>query len=189
MDQPRYRSASVNGEGWDDLLAALAGWAASDRASVAAGARTRRRWLARQAAEAASLAGVLLDLAERQAWATIETDGQGYQGQLVAATASLCVLRMASSEAALIALPAISAVITERTRPIGDRIPPLDLDLAGALAALAADRPFVRLDVSGGKRVAGVLDSVGADLVVLHLDGQPPTTAVMPINAVSACLL
>jgi hypothetical protein len=192
MDQPRYRSASVNREGWDDLLAALADWAAGDRSSTAAAARTRQRWLARQAAEAASLAGVLLDLAERKAWATVETDAQSFQGQVVAAATALCVLRLASSEAALIALPRISAIITARTLPIGDRTPPLDLDLAGALAALAADRPFVRLDVSGGKRVAGGLESVGTELVVLHLEGhegEAPSTALIPLDAVSACIL
>jgi hypothetical protein len=179
----------VDGDAWDELLASLAGWAAEDRASEAARRRSRRRWLSRQVAEAATLAGVLLDLAERRAPVTIDTVGGSHDGQLVAAATELCILRTSAQDAVLIALPAVIAVTSDLIVPVGDRTPPLELDLAAALSALAADRPTVRLELLGGKRVAGMLDTVGVDLISLELGPNPRRTALIPLDAVSACLL
>jgi hypothetical protein len=188
MVRSRYRPA-VDGEAWDELLAALAGWSADERVREAARSRARRRSLGHQAAESATFAGVLLDLAERRASVTITTVGGRHDGQLVAAATGICVVRSAAGEAALIALPAITHVTTGPVLAIGERTPPLELDLAGALAAMAADRPTVRLELVGGERVAGVLDTVGTDLVSLHSNGEPRQTALIALDAVSACLL
>jgi hypothetical protein len=200
MPWSRYRPG-VDSDGWDDLLTALAGWAADERAASAARSRTRRRWLSRQATETATLAGVLLDLSERRADVTIDTVGSRHRGRLVAVATELCVLRTADGGAALVALPAVTHLTTGSTgsngsitsitsiTPIGDRTPPLELDLAYALTALAADRPAVCLELLGGNRVAGTLHSVGTDLVSVQVDGPPPETALIALDAVVACLL
>jgi hypothetical protein len=188
MVRSRYRPA-VDGEAWDELLSALAGWSADERVREAARSRARRGSLGRQAAEAATLAGVLLDLAERRAEVTITTVGGRHAGQLVAAATGVCLVRTAAREAALIALPAVTHITTGQVLAIGERTPPLELDLPGALAALAADRPSVRLELLGGERVEGVLDTVGIDLVSLHAHGEPRQTALIALDAVSACLL
>jgi hypothetical protein len=98
-------------------------------------------------------------------------------------------LRTSAQDAVLIALPAVIALTSDLTVPVGDRTPPLELDLAAALSALAADRPTVRLELLGGKRVAGMLDTVGVDLISLELGPNPRRTALIPLDAVSACLL
>jgi hypothetical protein len=72
---------------------------------------------------------------------------------------------------------------------MGDRTPPVDLDLAGALAALTADGPAVRLELLSGERVAGVLATVGIDLVSLHPDGDPRQITLIALDAIAACLL
>jgi hypothetical protein len=188
MVRSRYRPA-VDGVAWDQLLAALAAWSADERAGEAARSRARRRSLGRQAAESATLAGLLVDLAERRASVTIATAGGRHEGQLVATASGICVVHLAAGDAALISLAAITHVTTPQILAIGERTPPLDLDLAGALAALAADRPSVQLELSGGERVAGVLDTVGVDLVSLQCHGPPRQTALIALDAVSACLL
>ena len=51
--------------GVDRLIGDLRRWAADARASDAARARSRQRWLRRQAEEESTLAGIALNLAER----------------------------------------------------------------------------------------------------------------------------
>jgi hypothetical protein len=142
-----------------------------------------------QATESATLAGALLDLAERRESVTIHTAFASHEGQLVAATRQLGALRLADGGAALIALPAITAVSPLPAWPVGEREPALDLDLADVLAALAADRPSVCLELDGGKRIVGVLEAVGTELVALHLDGDAPGRALIALHAITACLL
>src|SRR5207249_2288632 len=57
----------------DDLLARLGRWREDQDAAEAARSRTRERWLRQQAAEAARLSAVALDLAERGTPVTVST--------------------------------------------------------------------------------------------------------------------
>ena len=174
----------------DGLLEELRRWAADEEAAGVARSRSRARWLRQQAAESATLAGVLLDLAERRAVVTIETSGRAHTGRLATVSTGICVLEEIADEhhqLALIGLPAITMLVPP-VETLGDRVPDLQLDMAGALAGLAGDRPTITLELRGGKRVTGVLEIVGVDLITLRLDGGG-TVGQLAINAVAACLL
>jgi hypothetical protein len=175
------------------LLGELRRWAADEQVDELARSRSRARWLRQQAAESATLVGLLLDHAERRTIVTIETTGRTHTGRLLAASTGLCVLDDIDDEQyrlALVALPAITLVggPVEPPGSLGDRVPHLRLDLAGALAGLAGDRPSVCLELQGGKRVTGVLESVGVDVIALRTDSQVGV-AQLAVNAVCACLL
>jgi hypothetical protein len=184
----------VEGEGFErpvfeGLEEALGRWAADQRAGAAADARRRERWLRQQAAESATVPGVLLDLAERWAPVRIDTNGGPHQGRVEAVTSGLCALRRPDRGIALIALPAVTAVHTEVQLAAGDRSPEVQLDMAGALAALSADRPEVTLELTGGAHVTGALHTVGIELASLCVGRDPPArTVVVVIEAVTACL-
>jgi hypothetical protein len=178
-------------DGTDGLLSELRRWATDQRVAEAARSRSRQRWLRQQAAEAATLLGVLVDLAERRATVTIEVAGQDLTGRLIAVSTGLGVLdSIDDSEhaVALVALPAIT-VLHACGDALGDRAPGLRLDLAGALAALAGDRPRVSLLVVGGKRVTGVLESVGIDVIGLRVNARAGSVVQVAVNAICACLL
>jgi hypothetical protein len=185
----------VEGEGFDPPLFegledALGRWAADQRAAAAAGARRRARWLGHQAAESATVAGVLLDLAERWAVVRIETAGGSHEGRVEAVTSGLCALRRADRGITLIALPAVTAVHTGARTATGDRSPELHLDMAGALAALSAERTEVSVELLGGTRVRGGVQAVGLELVSLRVGLEPAAEiVVVVVDAVTACLL
>ena len=65
----------MGGPGTDEFWAELTRWAASERASAAAADRARGRALADQSAATATLAGVLVDLAEQGAPVAIGLKG------------------------------------------------------------------------------------------------------------------
>jgi hypothetical protein len=185
----------VEGEGFErplfeGLEDALGRWAGDQRAGAAAGARRREHWLRQQAAESATVTGVLLDLAERRAAVRIDTTGGPHQGQVEAVTSGLCALRQPDGGIALIALPAVTAVHTGLRLATGDRSPEVRLDMAGALAALSADRPEVTLELTGGAHVVGTLHTVGIELASLCVGREPAASAVVVVvDAVTACLL
>src|SRR4051794_33006318 len=125
---------------FDDLL---------DRArgDDAARQRTRERWLKQQAAEAATLPGTLLDLAEAGVGVGISTvDGRAHQGEISGIATEFVALRTGGGTV-LIVVDAIVAVrpraSTQGTIASGDRPPPLDLTLQEALVDAAGDRSRV----------------------------------------------
>jgi hypothetical protein len=60
-----------------------------------------------------------------------------------------------------------------------------ELRLADVLGELAADRERVQLVTKAGDdAVAGVLRSVGQDVVVVRVDGDPVATAYVPLRAI-----
>jgi len=121
---------------------------------------------------------------------TVEVSGRSHTGRLVAVSTGLCVLEEIDDEdhhLALVALPAITMVVPP-VEASGDRVPELQLDIAGALAGLAGDRPTICLELKGGKRVTGMLETVGVDLVTVRVGGAGAIRQ-LAINAISACLL
>src|SRR5204863_961971 len=91
-------AVATDDHGVERLIGDLGRWAADSRASDAARARTRERWLRRQAAEEATLPGVALDLAERGDAVVLKTtSGRAHRGRLVAVARDVWVLRSDAS--------------------------------------------------------------------------------------------
>lgn len=174
----------MDGEDFDALIAAMGAWAADQRAEEAAAGRSRTGWLRRQAAEAATLSGVLVDLAERAAPVTLETLSGPYDGQVEVVTTGLCGLRRPEGGVTLVALSAVTALRGPDRLATGDRTPALTLDMAGALSALSVDRTMVTVALPGGTRVAGLVETVGTQLVCLSDDHG---SVLVALEAVTAC--
>jgi hypothetical protein len=174
----------VDGEDFDALAAAMGRWGAEQRAEDAARARRRVGWLRRQAAETATLAGVLVDLAERSAPVTLETIGGRYEGQVEVVSTGLCALRRGDGGVTLVAMNAVTALWGPDVVASGDRTPSLQLDMAGALTALAADGNRVTVGLAGGAEATGVVETVGVELVCLAGDQG---SVLIALDAVTAC--
>jgi hypothetical protein len=173
----------------DRFGAALERWAAEARVADAAERRARERWLARAAEEDATLVGVLTDLAERRLPVVVAScTGRRHQGAISAIGTDFVALRSAAGEQVLVSLEAIRSV---RTAPQvgeawGDRATRAGLDLAGALAGLAADRERVLVVTrEGAEVVAGELRGAGRDVLVLRTEGAHGAVAYVPLGAVA----
>jgi hypothetical protein len=165
-----------------DLEGRLERWAAEARVDEAARLRTRERWLRRQAEEESTLAGVLADLLEAGRAVTVHTrSGRRHRGPVRAVGADFVAVG-ATPGPALVALGAVASL---RTHPgeapvLGDREVAGSLRLADVVAGLAEDRERLVLVTSDGDALAGVLVSVGRDVVLLR-GGEPPTTCYVPL--------
>jgi hypothetical protein len=176
----------VRGDGAASFASHLDRWVAEARVDDAALQRSRERWLREVADQEATLGGVLTDLAERRAGVTIDAGGRRHTGVIGAIGADFVALHGARGPDVLLPISAVGVV---RTAPavaaaVGDRMVVTELRLADVLAELAADRERVRLVTSGGQAAAGVLRSVGHDVIVLRTDGEQPGTAYVPRAAV-----
>jgi hypothetical protein len=171
----------------------LARWSAEARADAAAAARAKERWLRHQAGEDATLAGLLVDLAERRMPAVVVVDGdRRHWGTLTAVGADYVLLREAADRDVYVALAAISAVrpdavaTGDTATPPGSRPVEADSQFAAVLATLAADRPRVAITAFGTSEAwRGELRGAGRDLVVVHLDGGARSTAYIPVAAIA----
>ncbi len=188
----------------DRLLGDLGRWAADARASDAASARSRERWLRRQAAEEATLPGVALDLAERgEAVVLKTTSGGAHRGRLVAVARDVWVLRSDASYGpedsggvAGATFVAADAVASVRAQPgaggnpapaaAGARPVSLAASMADILTELAVEQPRIRIVVAGDpEAMVGQLRSAGVDVVTLSLAGEPPTTVYVRLGSLS----
>jgi hypothetical protein len=186
--------AGTDGEGGynaDEVVAAFARWAAAEQRVDAASARARQRWLDQQATEAATFVGLLVDLAEAPAVVTFAL-GEPH-GDLVGRVAGVgrdfVVVEERSGRVTLVSLAAVDAVRVDGARPAstGDRAAPVELDLAGALAALSADRAGARLRLAGGQIVSGDLVGVGIDVAIVRPAGPARASIYVPLSAVLTC--
>jgi hypothetical protein len=160
------------------------------RADDAGRGRGRERALRRQAEEDASLAGSLLDLAERGGPLTVlTTTGRRHSGSLLALGGDFAVVRTAAGLDVFVVLAAVASV---RPGPsaaaAGDRPTPSRTLLLDVLATAAPDRPRVSLVVAG-ESLSGELRAVGTDVVTLLLDGPERATAYVAASAVSEAVL
>jgi hypothetical protein len=179
------------------LWAELSIWAGDQRADEAASGRAREAWLRRQAEDAASLVGVLVDLAERRADVVIHLAAAGehtVRGTIDAVGTDFVAVMQPAGPTSLIAIGAVGGVRSlgslAAVEATGDRLAPLRTGLVDALALLAGDRAAVRLVlVPSGQSVAGQLRSVGTDVVTVRLDTVPPSTIVVALGAVGLCQL
>jgi hypothetical protein len=187
--------------GVDRLWAALSGWAADARADDAARSRAREGWLRRQAVAEATLAGLLVDLAEHQVEVIIDLAAGDHtaRGRLRAVGQDFAVLATRAGHLSLVASAAVLGVrpvaATNLPEPSGSRLPPLATGLVDALALLAADRPLVHLVLApAGRTVTGQLISVGTDLVTVQpagaragQRGAAPVAVAVAIAAIATC--
>jgi len=151
---------------------------ADERAATAAQRRARERNLRAAALTDATLAGVLLDLAERGERVTIRTAfGRSITGHITLVAQDGLVLEGPLGTSYL----RFDGIATVRCRdarlpaePSGDRCPPRAASLAALLAELALERPRVAVAVAGeGSVVNGELRAVGADVVTVNVADAP----------------
>ena len=173
--------------GVDGLLADLARWAADQRVDEAVAARERERWLRQQSDEQARLTGIALDLAEQRATASVSTvSGRQHRGTVVTVGEDFLALAPGAGALVLVAFAAVAVLRPSPGRPggAGDRSPPQSAWLADVLSGLAAQRAHVRIGV-GSEQLSAELRAVGADVVTLLVDGEPPATAYVRLASVS----
>jgi hypothetical protein len=168
-------------------------WAADARAREAADARVRERWLRAQASEEASLAGVLLALAERRETVVVTTStGRRHRGvvtgvgvdfvvvEVPAGTSTLVVLaavgdvRVAAEDggpASRVATTGASSSDRAGTSDDGLATTTLGVRLGDVLAQAAGQRPRVTVH-AGTTSVVGELRAMGGDVLTLRTDGD-----------------
>ncbi|HZA78617.1 MAG TPA: hypothetical protein VE623_19735 [Acidimicrobiales bacterium] len=182
-------AAGMLGEG---LAARIDRWAAEARVDEAARRRAREHWLRHQAEEEASLSGVLTDVAERRTPVILHVrGGRQHRGDVRAVGRDFVALRSGATET----IVALDAVVSVQTRPgeapaIGDRPITTALRLSDVLAELAGERsPALLVMADGDEAVAGIVRSVGTDVVVVRLAGDAPGTAYVPLGAITEVVL
>lgn len=175
----------------DGFARALERWAADAVVDEAARQRTRQRWLRAQAEEESSLAGTLLDLAERGRAVSLEVGTHRLRGRIVGIGGDFLALRSDRDQHVLVRLEAIEVVRAEPGGPavVGDRAAVVEAGLAGVLGPLAAERPEVLVRTRSGATTRGELRHAGVDVVHLRLPGDPPTPAWLPIAALDVVVL
>ena len=90
---------------------ALERWVAELRAGDAAADRRRVDWLARQAADEATIVGVLADLAERDRPVLLEmSTGRRIKGQITLVSDAVCALHSSLGADVVVAVDAICSV-------------------------------------------------------------------------------
>jgi hypothetical protein len=168
----------------DRLLADLAAWQADQRTEDAAQARARERSLRLQAEEEATLAGLLVDAAERgEPVVVMVQGGRTHRGQVAAVGADYVAVRSGRGRLAFVALGAVGAVRASGPPASGAR-PAGTTDLVDVLARLAEDRPRVQV-VTAGEVLNGELVAVGHDVATLRLDNAEPPLAYVALASVS----
>ncbi|MCU4183921.1 hypothetical protein K6U06_06075 [Acidiferrimicrobium sp. IK] len=180
---------------WDptEFGVALARWASERAADESAAARSRERWLRRQAGEAATLTGVLIDLAERGVTVTVTVRSGSYTGRVVGVGRDFCLV--AGRAAVLVALGAVVSLApldeaggSSFAEPGGDREAPLDVALDDVLGMLAAELSPVRMVLSGGASVAGSLSAAGEGILTCRLEGAGRRHVTVVTAAVEICI-
>ena len=135
---------------------------------------------------------MLADVAERGMPVAVHVrGGRRHRGEVRALGSDFVALRSGDADV----IVALAAVTSVRTSPgeastIGDRSMATSLRLVDVLAGLAAERAAVSLVMAGGDDVvAGVLRSVGQDVVRVRVVGAPAATAYVPVGAIVEVLL
>ena len=177
------RRVAGDDDGVDAFLAAL-GHPDDERAAASARSRSQRRWLHQLAAESSTLAGVLLTLAERGDEVAVRCGPWTHQGRLRSVTQALAMMESADA-VALLTVAAVT-LVEASTEVTDDRMPEAGPDLDEVLAALAPERPAVRLQLRDGTEVAGTLLGVGKDAAQVRLTSS---VATVRLSALAACVL
>jgi hypothetical protein len=162
-------------------------WLAELRVDDDAKARVRRHWLRTAAEEDASLAGVLLDLAERHVPVGLLTAaGRRHHGEVAVVGADFVALRTGRERHVLMPFGTLVSVrpAADATAPVGDREPGSALELVDVLIGLAAERLDAAFLLASGDRLTGQVRSVGQDLLVVRTEGSAAPTVYVALDAV-----
>ena len=163
-------------------LGDLERWAADARAREAADARVRERWLRAQAEEEASLAGVLVALAERRETVVLTTGvGRRHRGVVAGVGLDFAALRAPAGTTTLVTLAGVGdvRVVEEATgrkaAPAATGAPDerpgaLGVALVDVLGQAAGQRPRISVQTGAGV-VVGDLRAVGRDVLTVRTDG------------------
>jgi hypothetical protein len=169
-------------------------WADQLRSDAAAQLRRREHWLRRQAAEDASVAGVLVDHAEHGSTLAITTrSGNRHVGRVRGAGSELVTLELTGARV-VIELDAIDTIRAlpgsdhRAPTPVGHRSRADDTSMAEVLALAGDGRTDVTLVTRSGECVAGELVAVGRDLAMVRPPEDGPLVYV-PVASVSEALL
>jgi hypothetical protein len=186
----------AGGRDAEAIIESFARWAADDRARAAAAARTSERWLRQQDAEAATVAGTLVDLAEAGSEVTLIVGSRRLAGRLVGVASELCVIEARSGVASVVATTHLTAVVPAAGTGRGHRDGPatggrgaaMTTTLVDALAGFTAEGAPVRLWLAGGETLTGELIATGVDVVTLRLQTGTGTRAraYAPVRAIEA---
>jgi hypothetical protein len=175
----------------DAAIVNLARWAADSKTEAAADSRVRQTWAQRQAEDEATLASVLVGLAERKAMVAVHTvTGSTVRGA-VAGLGVDYVAVVSSNQLALLPTAAIQWVRPEGPAPtaaFGDRAAPQGR-LVGVLSNLAAEGTELRF-VTGTESLVGELVGVGEDvLTVRPTGGHAGQVVYVPVASLSEASL
>lgn len=155
-------------------------WAHRLRGDAAAQLRRREAWLRRQAADDASLSGVLVDHAENGSLVALTTQaGSRHLGRVRGAGAEVVVLEVGRTRVVVTidTVATVQAVREEERRtvsPVGHRVGDDGTTLAHLLSHAVADRPEVTLVMRSGQVVAGELEAVGRDVAIVRPPDRSP---------------
>ncbi len=166
-------------------------WAAEATVDEAARARLRTHWLRIQSAESATLAGTLLDLAERGRPVVVEVGEHRVHGTLVGIGGDFVAMRADRGRHVVVRTSAIDLIRAEPggVDVVGDRPPLLDLELDGVLGPLAAERPVVVVRTRTGATTRGQLRGAGTDVIRVRVDGEEPTPTWVPTAAIALVVI
>lgn len=174
--------------GGPDIMSALTRWAAEAAVDEAAQARSRRRWLQRQAEEETTFASVLADLADRGRPVLVQmANNRRHRGSIEVLGVDFVGIRTDTGVDVLAALDRIASV---RGGPrdeaaLSGRSVAMRLRLSDAVAAMAEERPRVTVATAADGAVNGDLRSVGQDVVTIRVDGDTRANVYVPIGAIS----
>ena len=168
---------------------------ADARVDDAASARERAQWVIRRAEEDATLAGALVDLAERRAPVRLQLRGGREIVGTPVALGRDCVAVATAAGQAFVRLRHLIAVrngphqgFVPSGTPVGAPHP-----LARTLHDMVCDATAERLDVhvllDDGRDVRGTLRAMGVDVLTLREINAPEATVLVSFDAVAAVTL
>lgn len=181
----------------DPLELELARWLADARVEEAVTSRLQERALRQLAAEEATLLGLCLDLTEAGRPVLARTrEGRVHRGVLVAVGADFVAMRAGTGDATFLPVAHLTwlrpapgtwpGAPARSGAAAGDRKPPLAARLVDVVTGLAADRPRVRLVLTGDPDVwAGRLRGCGTDVLSVELPGNPKVIAWAALGQVT----
>jgi hypothetical protein len=176
-----------DGRGGDELVAAFARWAATERVAEAVRDRTRERRMREEAAASATLIGILVDLAEQAAGVVIGIGEHRCSGRVVGVSRDFCLVEQLNGRPAIVPLAAVSSVMPDGrapAAPAGDRDPVLTLSLVSALAVMAEDRAPVAVR-AGPDHIEGELTSAGEDVICLRTGPPARRIFYVPVGSLT----
>jgi hypothetical protein len=156
------------------------------RAADAVRRRSQARWLRQQAAEEATLVGVLVDLAERGDVVSLRSaSGRTHRGPVSFVGGDHVVI----GDDVWVRVAAVVAVRFAGDVATGDRAAVRHTRLVESLAEMVPDRPAVVVVTFDGTSMRGELIAAGAEIVSLVLDGDRSQRCVIAVDGIAEVIV